>query len=633
MNLPLCHDMAERGTFGILFTATLLSSWVAGSTYQWVVEKGLFRKDFLQKENQYNILVGLSALSANLQAIGCFLNAVLLISDSDSNSYGLTTALSINMLLMTHTSLMLVSRKVSLTYPNAEQTWQRLLCINLAMLPVSFIGAAIWATSHLFPEKEGWQQANGIFMPISIGLWGMAEASLSSSFVRQMSHYQWTEVQNKGLAVLAFVALCDLLCILLAILFGDMVAMCLWGLLYSVRIRLEIRVMNSMIEYIQSKRTALMYQGRSHRRLCRCGRKKNQNSLDGGAGVDSGDDADSVSSSGSIFSRMPSMLIHPNDLTQIFHANFFTDVLSTGPISKSFRSLATLAKKSCHRSNKSGVCLNCSKPAPSDEGTSGNFRSGLHHQRSWRSLRNVLSVGDGDCCCCDNEVNEKTVTENTVRDSGGSSFFFATPPPVREIQVGFTTSALDDLEIPRQQDDLARSIDSCNQPDVVEGHAPVKEGASQGNNDTHRASFGAQTSGHVADFSDYILTSDEEQSVCLSDQDEYEGPADWTPHPPPASAPEPQPEPPTPFDGNVAHHIVECGDNVYFDDDDEDDTSSDRDNVGSPFEECDMEGGQAEVLEDISLGLPCSFGRQDSTRTIDEATREQLDQLQELHCL
>ncbi|CAB9525510.1 expressed unknown protein [Seminavis robusta] len=426
MTFLACYDEVDGATFGILFTATLLSSWVAGSTYQWVVEKGLFRKDFLQKENQYNILVALSALSANLQTIGCFLNAVLLDSDDNNDSYGLTTALSINMLLMTHTSLMLVSRKVSLTYPNAEQTWQRLLYINLVMLPVSFMGAAIWATSHRNPEKQGWQRANAVFIPLSIGLWGLAEATLSSVFVHQMAKYQWTPVKYKGLSISSFVAFCDVVCFILAITVGDLTAMCLWGLLYSVRVRLEIRVVSSMIEHIQTKRASLMYtdsmnKDKSSRRRRRRRRKKRSSQ--------SGDDDDesdcqSLGSNRSILSQMR-VMIYPNDLTQLFKADFFTNVLSPGFVSRSLRSLASLAKRSL--GGCGGTCPKCGKPMLLDDMTLGSIRS----RNSNRSLKNELH--DDFCACYDADEMSPT-TEKTAKTSRGSSSMFVSPP-MSEIRV------------------------------------------------------------------------------------------------------------------------------------------------------------------------------------------------------
>ncbi|CAB9510855.1 expressed unknown protein [Seminavis robusta] len=680
MTFLVCSEEVDGATFGILFTATLLSSWVAGSTYQWVVEKGLFRKNFLQKENQYNVLVGISALTANLQAIGCFLNAVVLQSDDNNDSFGLTTALSINMILMTHTSLMLISRRVSLTYPNAEQMWERLLRINLAMLPVSFIGATIWATSHLHPEKQGWQRANHIFVPLSIGLWGLAEAILSSHFVIQMSRYQWTEVQHKGMAVLAFVALCDILCLVLAILFGDLTAMCLWGLLYSVRVRLEVRVMNSMIEYIQAKRAATMYKGRSNRRRRRKKRNNSESGLD--FDCDDGDsDAGSVSSRGSIFSRMPNMVIHPNDLTQLFKANFFNDVLTGGRtgFARSLQSLASFAKKSRHGGKSADVCPKCSRRMMSDELTLGSFRS----NRSF-TFKNVLS-GDVGYCCCEDDIQDRANTENTVRDSGTSSFLFVSPPPVREIRLGSTTlndnidsssnhisdmgnsnsRALDysgysqqrghrvvrslnmtsesHQEANEEEEDEEETLKSHSDNNINDGKVDDRD------NDSTRGSFVLRFSGEVVDLSDFVLSSDEDDSDSSS-SDEDTSPDSHVaiePLEPPASISNSHQKEQSAIqssqedDGeqrndNVAVEplVVGEGGNVDQVAEAKEDTTTNQD-VGTPL---DIEHGVAELPRSGRTGHPnlrhlSSFNKQDSTCTLDGSTREQLKQLRDLDCL
>jgi hypothetical protein len=159
-----------------------------------------------------------------LTSKGCFLGVL------GADSSGLIIVLSINLPIMKHTSLLPVSRKVSLTYPNADQVWRRLQWTNLVLTPLSVETAVVWATAHLHlhsTPSSSWQRVNEYLLPSFLGVWGFVAAFMSLAFVYQMCKYQWTVVERKGMLVLVVLAIADLVCLILTIKVGDLEALCL----------------------------------------------------------------------------------------------------------------------------------------------------------------------------------------------------------------------------------------------------------------------------------------------------------------------------------------------------------------------------------------------------------------------
>jgi len=152
---------------------------------------------------------------------------------------------------MTHSSVMLVSRKLSFTYKDAEKVWRRLLLINAAMFPFSVFIAATWAISH---NKEWLHDVNTITEPIQIALWGLIEFCLSGMFIVKMWKFKWASVERQAMFVLFLVAICDVMSIVLNRIMGDLESTCIKGLVYSLRIRLEVGVLCFMVDFVNRKR-------------------------------------------------------------------------------------------------------------------------------------------------------------------------------------------------------------------------------------------------------------------------------------------------------------------------------------------------------------------------------------------
>jgi len=64
-------------TFGILYVAALLSALLSGSTLQWVVSQGLFKRSWMNRDNQYNVLVFVATLTSLIQTVTCFINTII----------------------------------------------------------------------------------------------------------------------------------------------------------------------------------------------------------------------------------------------------------------------------------------------------------------------------------------------------------------------------------------------------------------------------------------------------------------------------------------------------------------------------------------------------------------------------
>ena len=120
----ISHEMDPM--FYGLQAVTVLAAVLTGSSWQWVVQHG-----GVFGPKQYNKIVTVAAGSSLIQTATCFVNALMY----PNNSMGFMIFILVNWVVMTHSSVMLVSRKLALTYINSDQVWKRLLLINLSMFP------------------------------------------------------------------------------------------------------------------------------------------------------------------------------------------------------------------------------------------------------------------------------------------------------------------------------------------------------------------------------------------------------------------------------------------------------------------------------------------------------------------
>jgi hypothetical protein len=238
-----------NSTFGSLFGVTILAALLTGSTLQWVVNRGFFK-------TQYNIIVTVAALTSLIQTVTCFVNALM----APNHNLSFMIYIIVNWVFMTHSSAMLVSRKLSLTYHNSEQAWRRLLLINVMMFPISIFTCVYWSTTHKF-DSEVFKTINKIMEPVQIALWGLIEFCLSGAFIVQMWKFHWTSVERQGIFVLLLVGVCDSMSVLLNLFIGDLESTCVKGFVYCLRIRLEVSVLCSMVEFVKSKRGSVRVSG------------------------------------------------------------------------------------------------------------------------------------------------------------------------------------------------------------------------------------------------------------------------------------------------------------------------------------------------------------------------------------
>jgi hypothetical protein len=74
-----------------------------------------------------------------------------------------------------------------------------------------------------------------------------------------MWKFQWTKVERQAIFVLVLVAICDTMSVLVNVVFGDLPSTCVKGFVYALRIRLEIGVLNQMVEFVKSKRGSVTF--------------------------------------------------------------------------------------------------------------------------------------------------------------------------------------------------------------------------------------------------------------------------------------------------------------------------------------------------------------------------------------
>jgi len=231
-------------TFYALMGVSVASAMLTGSTLQWIWVNGRWN-------SQYNIIVTIAAIASLIQTVTCYVNALMA---PDHNMWFMIYIL-INWVFMTHTSVMLVSKKLSLTYLKAEQEriWHRLLLINVGMFPLSLFVCVYWTTAHNF-DSPLFSKIALVVEPLQIALWGVIEFCLSGAFIVQMWKYNWTTVERKAIYVLIGVGCCDALAVLLNIFLGDLESTSVKGFVYCLRIRLEVAVLGQMVDYVRKRR-------------------------------------------------------------------------------------------------------------------------------------------------------------------------------------------------------------------------------------------------------------------------------------------------------------------------------------------------------------------------------------------
>lgn len=243
----ISHEM--NGMFYGLQAVTVMAAVLTGSSWQWVVQNG-----GVYGHNQYNKIVTVAAGSSLIQTVTCFINALMY----PNNSMWFMIFILVNWVVMTHSSVMLVSRKLALTYINSDHVWKRLLLINLFMFPISVFTCVYWTVAYN-KESEVFPKINRIMEPIQITLWGIIEFCLSGAFIVQMWKFSWTQVERRGIYVLVLVAICDCMSVLTNVLVGDLPSTSIKGFVYCVRIRLEVSVLCQMVEFVKSKRGSVTF--------------------------------------------------------------------------------------------------------------------------------------------------------------------------------------------------------------------------------------------------------------------------------------------------------------------------------------------------------------------------------------
>ena len=233
-----------NATFYALFVVSILAAALTGSTLQWVYT------NHLHAVSQYNILVTIATISSLIQTVTCFINTI----HAPDNNLNLIIYILVNWVLMTHTSVMLVSNRLALTTLQPTKNWHRLLLINVAMLPLSVFICAYWSIANGLENSDVFDQINSIMEPIQIALWGLIEFCLSGAFIIQMWKFHWTDVERKAVAMLVLVGLLDILSILLNLFLGDLESTCVKGFVYCLRIKLEVDVLCTMVDFVKAKR-------------------------------------------------------------------------------------------------------------------------------------------------------------------------------------------------------------------------------------------------------------------------------------------------------------------------------------------------------------------------------------------
>ena len=233
--------------FLALLVVTFLSAVLSGSTLQWVIGRGVFTKGFKDKNNRYNIIVFVAAASSMVMALFNFITWQYLPPQMAYYVY-----LVVNWIIMTHSSIMLVSQKISVTYRDSTRVFKRLLLINAGMLPISLLVGFAWGAQRQ-SDLPIFAKMTAIIEPMQIALWGCIEFVLSGIFIVKMWKFQWTAVERRGIFVLVVVALCDIVTIFSNVVIGDLESTILKAFVYCLRIRLEVGVLVTMADFLRTK--------------------------------------------------------------------------------------------------------------------------------------------------------------------------------------------------------------------------------------------------------------------------------------------------------------------------------------------------------------------------------------------
>jgi len=239
----------STSSFFFLFVALLASCMLTGSTLQWALNKGFLEKRLFEKSNQYNLLVVLASISSFIECLLGFINNVMY---PDIRTWVIIWVVT-NWIVMTNTSILLVSQRLSLTARRAETLWKRLLWINYIWFPISVWIAASWIIQRV-DSSPILDQFIKIQQPIQIAILGIIEFSLSGYFIIKMWRFQWGSVERYSIIILIIVSFCDLSTIFMNLLIGDLYSMVIKGFVYSLRIRLEVNVLCTMVDYLKSRR-------------------------------------------------------------------------------------------------------------------------------------------------------------------------------------------------------------------------------------------------------------------------------------------------------------------------------------------------------------------------------------------
>ena len=159
-----------NSTFYILLVVVILASILTGSSLQWVANQG-----GINRKCSYNTIVTTAASSSLIQTVTCYVNALT----HPAHNMAFMIFILVNWVVMTHSSVMLVSKKLSLTYINSDRVWKRLLLINVIMFPISLFTCVYWTVAYnVDGDTDVFQKINAVMEPIQITLWGIIEFCL-----------------------------------------------------------------------------------------------------------------------------------------------------------------------------------------------------------------------------------------------------------------------------------------------------------------------------------------------------------------------------------------------------------------------------------------------------------------------
>ena len=196
------------------------------------------------------------------------------------------------------------------------------------------------ASTSLFIKNDYFEKARAyltLFIPAS----NFHVSSVQSGmFIVQMWKFSWTQVERQAIFVLVLVAICDTMSVLTNVLIGDLPSTCVKGFVYALRIRLEIGVLNQMVEFVKNKRGSVTY-GSSNRNS-RSSRGSRSDNLEGPESSRLCTFGSKLRSSMRIFKHIDhtsvqdSDIIHPRppslDADDVFHSSL---AFSSGQVSSS----------------------------------------------------------------------------------------------------------------------------------------------------------------------------------------------------------------------------------------------------------------------------------------------------------